>query len=437
MTARRGGWTDGLAVYLDRRILAILVLGFSSGLPLLLTFSTLSVWLAEQGVSKTEIGLFALVGLPYSYKFLWAPVVDRLPLPWLTRALGRRRGWALATQIALVAAILAMGQGDPAADPWTVALLAVLVAFASASQDIVIDAYRVEILDEEQYGAGAATIVAGYRVGMLVAGAGALFLADSWGWQAAYVLMACLMLPAVAVVLLSPEPPDPGLVPIRGATRLARVRHWLAGAVLAPLADFMRRPGWMPILLFILLYKLGDAFLGAMTNPFYIDLGFSKTEIAEVSKLFGLAATFAGLAVGGMMVRRFGLLVSLLVCGVLQAASNMVFIAQVMAGHDVPVLMVTIAVENLTGGMGTAVFVAYLSQLTNVAFTATQYALLSSFMAVGRSVLASPSGAVADQVGWIGFFLTSTAVAIPGLLLLLVMMRRYPAHAVRHTGTMR
>ena len=431
------GLGDAAALYCRPRLIVVLLLGFASGLPLLLSFSTLSAWLREAGVDRTSIGLFTLVGVPYAIKFLWAPLIDRMPLPLLTRLLGRRRGWLVATQLAVGLSIVGLGMVEPGSSPFLAAGFALLVAFASASQDIVFDAYRIETLDESEQAAGAAMTVFGYRVGTLVAGAGALFLADSWGWHAAYVLMACLMLPAVAVVLLSPEPPDPGLAPIRGATRLARVRHWLAGAVLAPLADFMRRPGWMPILLFILLYKLGDAFLGAMANPFYIDLGFSKTEIAEVSKLFGLAATFAGLAVGGMMVRRFGLLVSLLVCGVLQAASNMVFIAQVMAGHDVPVLMVTIAVENLTGGMGTAVFVAYLSQLTNVAFTATQYALLSSFMAVGRSVLASPSGAVADQVGWIGFFLTSTAVAIPGLLLLLVMMRRYPAHAVRHTGTMR
>ena len=412
MTARRGGWTDGLAVYLDRRILAILVLGFSSGLPLLLTFSTLSVWLAEQGVSKTEIGLFALVGLPYSYKFLWAPVVDRLPLPWLTRALGRRRGWALATQIALVAAILAMGQGDPAADPWTVALLAVLVAFASASQDIVIDAYRVEILDEEQYGAGAATIVAGYRVGMLVAGAGALFLAEALPWSAVYACMAACVLPGMLTVLLMHEPVPPPTVPDRPG-----VAAWLRSAVVAPFADVMQRPGWVSLLVFVVLYKFGDSLAGIMANPFYLEMGFSKAEIASVSKLFGFAATLAGGFLGGVLVARAGLRGSLLIAGALQLLSNLMFAVQATVGHDIAMLALTIGFENVAGGMGTAAFVAFISRLCSVSYTATQYALLSALATLPRTLLSSSGGVLADHLSWVAFFVLTAAVALPGLWL--------------------
>ncbi|MEQ8398972.1 AmpG family muropeptide MFS transporter [Thalassobaculum sp.] len=426
--------SDTLTLYFRRRVLVVLLLGFSSGLPLLLSFSTLSTWMREVGVDLTTIGLFGLVGLPYTLKFVWAPAMDRLPLPPLTRLLGRRRGWMVATQLALIVTLLGLGTTNPLSSPWLMALFGVLVAFFSASQDIVIDAYRIETLEETEQGAGAAAYVLGYRVGILAAGAGALLLADSLGWFQAYAVMAGLMLVGLVTILLSSEPVVAGdaIAPAASgpADAAGKVVRWLREAVVAPFAEFLRRPWALLILLFILLYKLGDAFLGAMTNPFYIDVGFTKTEIAEVTKVFGLVALLAGLLIGGAMVRRLGLMWALLICGVLQAASNLVFAAQAVIGNDVGMLIVTIGVENATGGMGTAAFIAYLSRLTNVAFTATQYALLSSFMAFGRTVLASPSGWAAENLGWVEFFIASTVIAVPGLLLLLVLMRLFPPKAV-------
>ncbi|WP_226893583.1 AmpG family muropeptide MFS transporter [Nisaea sediminum] len=409
------------ALYLKRRVLVVLLLGFSSGLPLLLSFSTLSAWMRESGVDLTTIGVFALVGTPFTLKFLWAPLMDRLAVPLLGRLLGRRRAWLLTTQLLLMSAIVLMGATDPVATPWLMALFAVVVSFCAASQDIVVDAYRIESLSEDEQGAGAAAYTLGYRVGMLAAGAGALIVADQAGWFTAYLAMAGLVLVGIFTVLSSPEP-ETG-VPEPKANTPA---EWLRSAVYEPFAEFLTRRGALLILAFILLYKLGDAFLGTLTNPFYIDLGFSKTEIAEVTKLFGLVALLVGLFAGGALVKRLGLLKALLVSGVLQAASNLIFVAQALAGHDVWMLTVTIGVENFTGGMGTAAFVAYLSSLTNVAFTATQYALLSSFMAFGRTVLSSGAGAVTDHIGWIGFFIASTAIAVPGLILLLVLMRMFP-----------
>jgi PAT family beta-lactamase induction signal transducer AmpG len=413
--------TETAALYLKRRVLVVLLLGFSSGLPLLLSFSTLSAWMRESGVDLTTIGVFALVGTPFTLKFLWAPLMDRLAVPVLGRLLGRRRAWLLTTQLLLMSAIVLMGATDPVATPWLMALFAVVVSFCAASQDIVVDAYRIESLTEDEQGAGAAAYTLGYRVGMLAAGAGALIIADQAGWFVAYLAMAGLVLVGTFTVLTSPEP-ETGVAEPRAETP----SEWLRSAVYEPFAEFLTRRGALLILAFILLYKLGDAFLGTLTNPFYIDLGFSKTEIAEVTKLFGLVALLVGLFAGGALVKRLGLLNALLVSGVLQAASNLIFVAQALAGHDVLMLTVTIGVENFTGGMGTAAFVAYLSSLTNVAFTATQYALLSSFMAFGRTVLSSGAGAVTDHIGWIGFFIASTAIAVPGLILLLVLMRMFP-----------
>jgi PAT family beta-lactamase induction signal transducer AmpG len=431
MTAhtRGAGWISALSVYRDRRIFCVLCLGFSSGLPLALVAGTLSVWLAELGVSRTVIGLFALVGLPYTLKFLWSPLIDGLRLPILTAALGRRRGWAIATQIALIAAALALGASDPTADPGMTAALALLVAFCSASQDIVIDAYRVEILSERQQGAGAAAIQIGYRIAMVVSGAGALYMASFFGWFAAYAFVGALVLVGIAAILLNPEPSAaPAGVEKKGAAA------WIKVHVVEPLTEFAGRPGWGWVLLFILLYKFGDAVAAVMTGPFYIGIGFSKIEIANVTKAFGVAMSIAGAVAGGAMVAKLGTLRALLVAGLLQAASNLMFVAQAMAGHDIAMLTATIAIENLTGGMGTAAFVAYLSGLCNVAFTATQYALLSSLMAVGRTVLASSGGWIADQMDWVSFFLVSTVAAVPGLILLVWMMRRFPARASQQAG---
>jgi PAT family beta-lactamase induction signal transducer AmpG len=390
----------------------VMALGFASGLPLLLTLSTLSIWLAEEGVSKTTIGLFALVGAPYTFKFLWAPLIDRMRLPGLTALLGRRRGWGVLIQFLLAAAIVALGATDPSVDPWATAFCAVLVAFLSASQDVVLDALRIELLEERQQGAGAAVYVMGYRLGMLSAGAGALFLAEALPWFWVHVAMAGLMAVGVGAVLCSPEP-----VEVRASVGRG-FGAWLYEAVLAPFGDFMRRRGWLAILGFVALYKFGDSLAGVMANPFYLEMGFSKAEIAGVSKIFGLWATLIGAALGGVMVARLGILRSLLVCGLLQMFSNLLFAAQALAGHNLAMLTLVIAIENVAGGMGTAAFVGYLSALCNVAYTATQYALFSAFMSFARTVLSSPGGALAEQVGWVWFFGLTTLAAVPGLLLL-------------------
>jgi PAT family beta-lactamase induction signal transducer AmpG len=435
-------WIDSCKVYADRRVLSILFFGFASGLPLALTIGTLFMWLAEVGVNKTTIGLFALAGTPYTLKFLWAPFVDRMPIPYLTGWLGRRRGWILLTQLVLMATILGLGGTNPVAQPGLTAFLALSVAFWSATQDIAIDAYRVEILEERQYGAGAATIVLGYRIGMLVSGAGALYLATYVSWSATYGIMAGFMIVGMVTVLLNPEPsvrksresveqerriaaylesrPD-----LKG--NKAKVLAWIYGAVISPFADFIGRRGWLVILLFILLYKFGDALAGVMTMPFYVELGFTKIQVANITKIFGMAAIIIGAVIGGVMVDRLGILKSLFVCGILQMFSNLMFAVLAMAGHDLRVLTLAIAVENLSGGMGTAAFVAYLSSLCNVAYTATQYALLTSFMAFGRTVLTSSGGWLADQMDWVSFFVLTTVAALPGLLLLVGIARRFVA----------
>lgn len=423
-------WHSSFAVYRHPRVLAVLFLGFASGLPLALTGATLAVRLTEVGVSLAGIGAFALVATPYSLKFLWAPLVDRMPLPLLTRLFGRRRGWMLLTQAMLIGSLLTLGAIDPRVDPWLTALMALVVAFASASQDIVIDAYRVEILEPEQYGAGAAMVQFGYRIAMLVSGAGALYLASYMAWSAVYAAMAALVAVGVVTVLLNPEPPSAPPPPVKAGAPLGeRLRLWLVDAVANPFLDMVARHGWsvLAIIALVLLYKLGDALAGVMANPFYIKMGFSKIEIANISKLFGFVATVVGTFVGGALVARMGAMPALLLCGLLQMASNLMFAVQAMVGYDTTVLTATIAIENLSGGMGSAAFVAYISGLCNLAYTGTQYALLSSLASSGRNVLAASGGLLVEQMGWVQFFVLSTVAALPGLMLLVWMMRRWPA----------
>jgi len=409
-------------------LIAVLLMGFSSGLPLALTGATLYFWLAELGVSLTTIGFFSLVGISYNFKFLWSPLIDRLPIPLLTARIGRRRSWALAIQMPLALAILALGLTEPRADPGITALLAVIVAFLSASQDIVIDAYRIELLRPEEQAAGAAATQWGYRFGMLAASAGALYAAMFAGWAFAYGLMAALMLVGMVTVSLTREPGGVRpLEPLPGASAGERLRAWLGRAVLAPFLDLHRRSGTallVVILLFIVLYKFGEALAGTMATPLYVSLGFAKFEVANIGKIYGLAATLAGLALGGVVVTRIGVFRGLLICGVLQMLSNLMYAVQTWAGHDLLALSLTIGIENLTNGMGSAAFVTYLSGLCSVAFTATQYALLSSLAAVGRTILSAWGGKLASVLGWTPFFVLSTALCIPGLLLLLSIMRR-------------
>jgi MFS transporter, PAT family, beta-lactamase induction signal transducer AmpG len=416
------GWRRSLAEYTDRRVMLILPLGFASGLPLLLTFSTLSAWFASVGVSRATIGAFALVGTPYAFKFLWSPLIDRLPPP---IPIGRRRGWGLAIQLALIAATLALGACDPKLHVARMAALAILVAFLSASQDVVIDAYRVEILTADQQGPGAAMIQTGYRIAMLVSGAGALIIAARFGWFAAYATVAALLAVGMLVFIFGPEPAIPvNAQPHAPTGRLDAIREWLATAVVEPFADFMLRPRWLAIVIFIVGYKLGEALAGVMANPLYISLGFSLDQIAYVSKLVGFFATVAGALVGGVVATKLGVMRALILCGVLQSAGNLFYVLQAVGGHRLDYLALCVAAENFTGAMAGTALVAYLSDLCSPAFTATQYALLSSLAAVGRTMVASSGGVLADRLGWVPFFLLTTVATIPALLLLLWIARR-------------
>ena len=404
-------WREALRVYRNPRLLAILAMGFASGLPLALTGQTLQVWLAESKVSLVDIGLFALVGVAYSAKFVWSPVLDRVPLPWLTARLGQRRSWLIVIELALAASIFALGGADPAVDAWRTALVAALVAFLSASQDIVIDAYRIELLETDEQGAGAAATQWGYRLAMITSSAGALFIAQGFGWPRAYLVMASLVGVGLVTVLLTPEP-------TRAVSRTPLdFAGFVQKAVIEPFVDFASRPRWVTVLVFIVLYRLGDALAGGLSNAFYIQIGFTKGEIASVAKIFGVAATMVGIAAGGTLVFKAGIGRSLVVAGVIHALSNFAFVLQAWAGHDLRLLAATIFVENFTGGMVSAAFVAYLSALCSAEFTATQYALLSSLSATGRTVLASSAGWFAEQLGWPVFFAATAFAALPGIWL--------------------
>ena len=416
---------EAVSFYGERRLIIVFLMGFVSGLPLLLSGATLSIWLTEAGVSLTAIGIFALVGTPYNLKFLWAPLLDRVTIPVLSRLLGRRRSWMVMIQVGLMVSIVLIGLSDPRSAPGTTALFALVLAFFSASQDIVIDAYRIEILDEDQQGAGAAMTQAGYRFGLLASGAGALYLATDLDWSIVYGIMAGLVLIGFITALCAPVPE----IDRMGTPEIRSGEGWLRKMVLAPFTEFFQRnnPGIaLLILAFILLYKFGDAFAGVMANPFYIKIGFTKVQIANVSKIFGVVATLLGVFTGGLMVKQYGILKSLLFCGILQMLSNLMFAAQAAIGADVRFLFLTIGIENLSGGMGSAAFVAYLSVLCNAAYTGTQYALFTSLMAFGRTWLSASSGWIAEMTDWVTFFVISTFVALPGLLLLLGMMKHLP-----------
>jgi PAT family beta-lactamase induction signal transducer AmpG len=358
----------------------------------------------EQGVDLTVIGMMALVGLPYTLKFLWAPFLDRFTLPFL----GRRRGWLLIAQTSLLLSIVGLGLTQPKENPWMVAFVAFLVTFFSASQDIVVDAYRREDLSDEELGLGSSLYINGYRVGMLLASGGGLILADHIPFSLVYVIMAACMLPGILTTFLAREP-----------ALVAGTPQTIKEAVFAPLADYFSRNGALYILAFILLYKIGDTMASAMTIPFYLDIGFSKTEIGAVVKLFGFWATIAGSLIGGTIMLRTGVIRSLWYFGFLQAVSTAGFAVLAHIGHSVPVLSAVIAFENLSSGMGTAAYVAFMASITNKRFTATQYALLSSLMGVPRVLASAPTGFLAKSIGWEAFFIACTLIAIPGMILLL------------------
>lgn len=397
-------WTDALRAMFSGRMLVAILMGFASGLPLLLTGSVLQAWLKDGGVDLASIGLFALVGLPYTLKFLWSPLFDRYIPP----LFGRRRGWIMVTQTGLVAALILLSMSQPAAhDLLWVSVAALLVAFFSASQDIVVDAYRRESLADDELGLGSALYVNGYRVGMLLAGGGGLILADWISFETMYQGMAAAMVACMVVTLLAPEPPLPEGRPTT-----------LVNAVILPFRDFFARDGAWLALAFVLFYKLGDTMASAMTTPFYLDLGYSKTEIGTVVKLFGFWATIAGGTLGGLWILRVGLNRALWWFGLGQMLSTLGFVVLAGVVPSIAALAAVVAVENLTAGLGTAAFVGFMASLTDRRFTATQYALLSSLMGVPRVLASAPTGWLAQWLGWPGFFLMCTLIAIPGLLLL-------------------
>jgi PAT family beta-lactamase induction signal transducer AmpG len=396
---------------INRRMLVALVMGFSCGLPLLLTLSVLQAWMKEAGVDLTTIGLMSLVGLPYTLKFFWSPVFDRYTLP----LMGRRRGWLLVSQLFLMAALVWLGFSNPVAHPELLAVSALAVAFFSASQDIVVDAYRREDLPDHELGLGSSLYINGYRVGMLLASGGGLILADHLPFSRVYLIMALCLLPGVITTVLTPEP------------RVASFPVTLAAAVVDPLVEYFSREHALWILAFILMYKLGDTMAAAMTTPFYLDIGFSKTQIGTVVKLFGFWATVGGTILGGISMIRLGIIRSLWIFGILQAVSTAGFALLAAIGPNLTTLSAVIAFENLSGGMGTAAYAAYMASITDKRFTATQYALLTSLMGIPRVLASAPTGYMATIMGWGGFFIFCTLIALPGLFLILRISDRHQA----------
>jgi MFS transporter, PAT family, beta-lactamase induction signal transducer AmpG len=425
-------WRESLAVYLQPRVLIVLFLGFSSGLPLALSGSTLLVWMREAGVDLGTIGLFALVGTPYTLKFLWAPLVDALHVPLFTKVFGRRRGWLLFSQLLLIATILLLAIADPARSPAFVALAALLVATASSTQDIVVDAFRVESLPESEQAAGMASYVAAYRIGMLVSTAGALFLVSGFeatglppgaAWMWGYVVMAAMVLIGTVTALLATEPEQSARADAATRTEAAATR--VLHAALGAFTEFLSRKDAIAALAFVVLFKFTDAFSGTMTAPFVIDIGFSRNDYAAIVKGVGLAATLIGGFAGGFVARRYSLATSLLVGGILQAVANLSFSWLAMVGTNQWALALAITAENFTSAIGTVIFVAYLSALCqNPLHTATQYALLTALAAVGRTYLSSGAGFIAKAAGWPLFFVICVLVAVPSLLLLAWLDRR-------------
>jgi len=432
VTAKRPSLSDAVAVYLKPRVLVIMFLGFSSGLPLALSGSTLLVWMAEAGVNLGTIGLFALVGTPYTIKFLWAPVIDALDVPVLARRYGRRRSWLLLSQFLLIVAIVFLGLCDPSVSAFVVAIGAFLVAAASATQDIVVDAFRVESLDESEQAAGMASYVAAYRIGMLASTAGALFLVSGFqtmglrhnaAWSAGYAVMAALVLIGVATTLAAKEPAkSAGADAVHaGENTLQRLTEAATGAF----SEFLARDMAFVALAFVVLFKFTDALSGAMTAPFVIDLGFSRNEYAAIIKGVGLAATLIGGFAGGFLARAYALPACLWLGAILQGVANLAFSWQAVLGHDAVWLTFAIIAENFTSAIGTVIFVAYLSALCrNPLHTATQYALLTALAAFGRTYLSSGAGFIAAATGWAWFFVICASAGLPALMLLAWLQHR-------------
>ena len=393
-----------LHVFASFRMFIVMLLGFASGLPLGLTGGTLQAWMKTENIDLGTIGLFSLVGLPYTLKFIWSPLMDRYIPPMF----GRRRGWMLLTQLGLIITIIALGFSDPKLTPKYVAFFAVCVAFFSASQDIAIDAYRTEVLHTDELGAGAGVYIMGYRIAMIVSGALALIMADHIAWSTIYLIMAACMVIGLIASIIGPEPVNEYAVP-----------KTLVDAVYKPFSEFFKRAGAVEMLIFILIYKLDVAFAMALTTPFMMDLGFTKTDVGAVLKGVGLIATIGGTLAGGALLSKWGIKKSLWIFGIVQGISGFTFFMLAKIGHNYPVMMTAICIENICSGLATAAFTAFMMNMCDKRFTATQYALLTSFMALTRIIVQTPSGYIAKSMGWEMYFIISILISVPGLMLLL------------------
>ncbi|MBS3998642.1 MAG: MFS transporter [Hydrogenophaga sp.] len=439
----RLSWADTLRVYLEPASLRMFALGFSAGLPLLLVLGTLSFRLREAGLDRTTIGYLSWVGLAYGFKWCWAPLVDRLPLPLLTRWLGRRRSWLLFSQLAIIVALVGMALADPRTGLTAVVWCALAVAFASATQDIALDAYRIESADVRHQGALAATYQTGYRIAMIWAGAGVLWIAaraevapavtgaaaaapgvlyQQAAWTTAYLVMAASMLVGVLTVLFSREPVHVQLPPSKNAA------EWLRSALVEPFADFLKRYGKQALLILALIgvYRISDVVMGIMANPFYVDMGYTKDEVAAVTKIYGVIMTLVGAFIGGALSLKLGVMRVLMLGAVLSAASNLLFAWLAGHGHDVTALIAVISADNLSAGVASAAFIAYLSSLTNVKYSATQYALFSSMMLLAPKWLAGYSGAFVDAYDYPTFFTATAFLGLPVLVLVWLATRLQP-----------
>jgi MFS transporter, PAT family, beta-lactamase induction signal transducer AmpG len=418
-------WGTTLKVYLEPPTLRMLLLGFSAGLPLLLVFGTLSFWLREAGIDRTTIGYLSWVGLAYGFKWVWAPLVDRMPIPLLTRWLGRRRSWLLLAQLMVAGGLVALSFNDPKVALEPVVWAALAVAFGSATQDIALDAYRIESADADRQAALAAAYQTGYRLAMIWAGAGALWLAaraevvgmegyQQGAWQTAYLVMAASMSLGMLTVLVSPEPVHRVLAPARN------MAEWLKGALIEPFADFLSRYGKQALLILALIaiYRISDVVMGIMANPFYVDMGFTKDEVAAVTKIYGVVMTLVGAFVGGVLSMRFGVMRVLMLGAVLSAATNLLFAGLSTRGHDLTALIFVVSADNMASGIASAAFIAYLSSLTNINYSATQYAIFSSMMLLAPKFLAGYSGRYVDAFGYENFFTATALLGVPVLVLI-------------------
>ena len=431
MQAVKLPWRQAIKVYLEPASLRMLSLGFSAGLPLLLVFGTLSFWLREAGVNRSTIGFLSWVGLAYGFKWVWSPLVDRMPLPVLTRLLGRRRSWLLFAQMAIMAGLVCMALNDPKVALAPMVWCAIAVAIGSATQDIALDAFRIESAGTRHQAALAATYQTGYRLAMIWSGAGALWIAaraqaaagaglyQQSAWQIAYMVMALSMLPGVLTVLFSSEPVRREMPPARNA------KEWLRGALIAPFSEFITRYRWQAVLILALIatYRISDVVMGIMANPFYVDMGYTKDEVAAVSKIYGVVMTLVGAFIGGSLALRMGVMRVLMLGAVLSAGSNVLFSWLAGQGHDVGKLIFVISADNLSSGIASSAFIAYLSSLTNVNYSATQYAIFSSMMLLLPKFVAGFSGLYVNHFGYANFFISTAILGLPVLVLVWLASR--------------